>query len=76
MSSGPHSMTWAVIEAVAIADNIEPEGLEPSLYEVIDPDALNALFRGTKGEVTFEYAGYLVTVDNQSCVDLDPIEME
>ncbi len=38
----------------------------PPLFEAINPDALDTLFEGKKsrGSLVFEYAGYIVTVDN------------
>ncbi|MFC7018883.1 MULTISPECIES: HalOD1 output domain-containing protein [Haloarcula] len=53
----------AVVDAVAEAAGTAPTAL-PSLTDVVDPDALDALFAGDRanGEVTFRYAGYRVTV--------------
>lgn len=52
-----------VVESVADAAGTAPTAL-PSLTDVVDPDALDALFAGdrTNGQVTFHYAGYRVTV--------------
>jgi len=48
----------------------------PPLYDVVDPDALDALFAGSEtfGVVTFEYAGYDVTVRADGVVDVSEIE--
>jgi hypothetical protein len=62
----------AVVETVADAEGVDPVDLEPPLYEVIDAEALDRLFRGGAGEVTFEYAGYEVTVDSEARVALAP----
>lgn len=46
-------------------DRDEPTGPLPSLYDAVDPDALDALFDGGRRRdvsVTFTYAGYEVTV--------------
>lgn len=52
----------AVLAAVADCADVDPTRLPP-LYDTIDPDALDAIFRGGRpGRVTFEYAGYEVTV--------------
>jgi hypothetical protein len=53
-----------VVESVADAAGTGPTAL-PSLTDVVDPDALDALFAGDRanGRVTFRYAGYRVTVD-------------
>ena len=68
----------AVIELVAIASDREPTGLEP-LYEVLDPDALDALV-GSNGSnrvgngttVSFEFAGQSVTVNGGGGVMVRP----
>jgi anti-sigma factor RsiW len=54
----------AVVDAVAEVAGTTPTAL-PGLNDVVDPDALDALFAGdrTNGQVTFNYAGYRVTVD-------------
>lgn len=52
----------SVIKAVAEAEGCDPLD-SPPLYEVLDPDALDALFRGCGScRVGFEYAGYEVVV--------------
>ncbi|MCU4744792.1 HalOD1 output domain-containing protein [Natronoglomus mannanivorans] len=74
-SIGPWTTEWnrdseetpvfAVVSAVAEASGADPLELPP-LGRAIDPDALNELFTGrsesTVAEVTFQYAGYDVTV--------------
>jgi hypothetical protein len=37
---------------------------------VIDPEALEDLFRSTSGRVTFEYREYEVTVDDEYSVEI------
>lgn len=52
----------AVVATVADRAGTEPIALPP-LYDSIDPDALDAIFRDDHpGRVTFSYAGYEVTV--------------
>ena len=52
----------AVVAAVADRTDADPIDLPP-LYEAVDADALDALFAdGRPGRVSFEYAGYEVTV--------------
>ena len=59
-----------VAEALADAENGEPTELAPSLYDCVDPSALNSLFgpnesgepRSAMGRVTFEYRDYEVAV--------------
>lgn len=63
-------MSEAVIHAVANAKGVDPIHLEPRLYDVVDPDALDSLFRQGSGEVLFEYAGFEVRVDADGNVTL------
>lgn len=67
-------MCEAVLSAVAKQESVPPEKLEPPLYEAIDPDALDSLFRNGTGRVTFEYSGYLVTVDVDCTVELTAVD--
>lgn len=64
-----------VIEAVADAEGIPPEEVRPptyeSLHDVVDPEALDALFAarsdGTPrpgGTVSFPFAGYDITIEH------------
>ena len=51
-----------VVDAVAAVSNTAVEGLTP-IFEVVDPDALDALFtQSSTGRATFEYEGYGVCV--------------
>lgn len=59
-----------VIEAVAAREGVDPVDLTPPLSEAIDPEGLNAVCRGSPVRVTFEYHGYLVTIDGNGQVDL------
>lgn len=67
-----------VVEAVADLEGREPLRLEPPLFRVIDPDALDALFqpttsgRRTGGSVTFSYDGCEVTVGDDDLVRVRP----
>ncbi|MCU4925213.1 hypothetical protein OB905_04325 [Halobacteria archaeon AArc-dxtr1] len=76
------SPSWAVVEAVADAEGISADELEPpeyeALHDVIDPDALNALFspRGQTadrdgGTVIFNYCNYEVIVESDGSVRLE-----
>lgn len=59
-----------VVAAVANRENIDQMNLNPPLFDVIDPDALNALFQGDSGEVIFEFHDLQVAVDNTGNVTL------
>jgi hypothetical protein len=65
--------TTAVIEAVAARESIEPLDLTEPLCKAIDPDGLNTVCCSSPVHVTFEYHGYLVTIDGDNQVDLTEI---
>jgi adenosylmethionine-8-amino-7-oxononanoate aminotransferase len=75
-SEETQSPSEAVLYKIADQENIDAENLNHSLVEVIDPDALDELFRGNTGSVSFEYHGYLVTVDHSGKVSLQSVESE
>lgn len=56
-------MTEAVLAAVAEHKGVDQTALDPPLYEVIRPEALDRLFADTNGQVTFEYLDTVVTID-------------
>lgn len=64
------TMSEAILSAVAEREDIEVCKLQTPLFESIDPDALDTLFRNSGGQVTFEYLDYLVTVDSDRNVAL------
>lgn len=71
MSEFPErTLSDAVISAVAEREGVEKIALNQSLYDTVDPDALDMLFRNNYGQVTFEYCGYHVTVDAERNVTL------
>lgn len=73
--SEPLSQT--VVEAVAMAESVDPLDLTVPLYDAIDPDALDALFQSgdasVDGYVEFVYYGYEVTVTADGHVALDDV---
>lgn len=66
------SFTVRVLEAIAGLESMDPLDFDEPLYSVIDPDALDALFRSRRsaGFVSFEYLGYQVTVRSDGDVDV------
>lgn len=63
---GDKPLSLAVIECVSEVDDGDSE-TQPPLYEAIDPEALNNLFREQNtGEVTFTYLDYEITVTNNA----------
>lgn len=70
----------AVVETVAAACDCEPTELDP-LYEVVDPDALDAVVRSSENgpvvggaTVTLEVADRSVTVHDGGAVVVRPAE--
>ncbi|WP_411968729.1 HalOD1 output domain-containing protein [Haloferax sp. YSSS75] len=68
------SVTEAVLAAVAEAEGVPVESLRESLYEAIDPESLDKLFRSGHAEVSFDYMGYIVTVNSELGVELVSID--
>lgn len=74
------SVSMAVVYAVSAVEGREPRSLEP-LADVLDPDALDALFApladGTLrpgGRVSFVYSECRVTVDNAEYLTLQLLD--
>jgi len=61
--TGSSSVTVAVLRAVASAENVDPNTLDP-LGDVVDPEALKRLLDDTNSaaHVTFSYADHRVVV--------------
>lgn len=74
MAPSKRELSTAVLAAVADREGVDETDLPERLYDAIDPDALDALFRHARGEVTFEYLDYVVTVDHQGNVDITPAD--
>lgn len=66
------SLSRSVLDAVARQEGCDQRDLDLPLQEAVDVDSLDRLFRNGTGEVTFEYAGYEITVDYEGEVDLAP----
>lgn len=79
---GTERVGTKVVAAVADANGVDPLDLDTPLYEVIDPDALDALFqpqatglpRTGTAQVTFSMAGCEVVVNSTGQVTVTPIE--
>jgi hypothetical protein len=68
-----------IVRAVAAAEGVDPAELSPPLYDVVDTDAVDALFAsggsqpppvGTR--VSFTYNGYRVRVEGDGEVSVEP----
>ncbi|WP_458210445.1 HalOD1 output domain-containing protein [Haladaptatus sp. NG-SE-30] len=74
------SLVEKITAAVAAETNTASDELD-SIYECIDPDALEALFASTlqgtlrtNGKVLFHYAGCQVTVNANRTVEVDSLK--
>lgn len=70
-------VTVAIVEAVAAREGVDETTLPP-LGDVIDPDALNALFldgvdttRRRRPTVSFRYCGYEITIGEDRAITLE-----
>lgn len=70
------SLNELVLQKIAEREEIPPKELNSPLYDAIDPDALDSVFRGNTGHITFEYNGYVVTADYSGNVSIEPIEAD
>jgi hypothetical protein len=68
-----HTLSEAVLSAVAEREGTEEVELPVPLHDAIDPDALDRLFRRSGGRVTFEYLDYLVTVADDGEVEVTEV---
>lgn len=73
------SICTKVICAIAEAKGVDPLDLDPELVDVVDPDALERLFRygtagDTEGRVTFTMAGCEVVVRSTGSVTAARLE--
>jgi hypothetical protein len=65
-----------VVLSVAALEGVRPTELEP-LAMTVDPDALDGLFApdaSVRGQVSFTYAGYDVTVRSGGQLDIVPAD--
>lgn len=66
-----------IIETVASRSGRDIEEL-PRLYDVVDPELLDGLFDAERdyldGHLSFEYAGYAVTVEVGGALEIEPLE--
>lgn len=75
-SEDSRSLGEAILLEISEQTGVPPAEMNPPLFDVIDPDALETLFRGNTGHVSFEYHGFLVTVDHTGTVTVQPTESE
>lgn len=57
-----------ILAEVAEREGVRATRLNPVLSDAVDPDALDRVLRDTRGEVTFEFHGYTVSVSQDGAV--------
>lgn len=72
------SVTARIVSEVADLEGIDPTAVDARLYDAVDPDALAAVVNSetdSRLTVSFDYAGYRVTViaDDEPAVDVTPL---
>lgn len=73
-STSSEVMSHRIIEALATAVDSDPLSMTPTLYEVIDPDALVRLLDTDQPvEARFEYDGHTVVADSDGTVSVDGV---
>lgn len=73
MSLGQDPIVEQVLADVAQVSDTDALELPP-LYDAVDPEALETLVATLgDGDVSFDYAGYSVTVDSSGSVSLDAL---
>ncbi|WP_135302229.1 HalOD1 output domain-containing protein [Haloarcula amylovorans] len=72
--SAHERLSDAVFEAVAAREGIDPTELPEPMFPLIDPDALDSLFRRGTGRVAFEYLDYEVTVESSGDISVDALD--
>ncbi|MFP8890960.1 HalOD1 output domain-containing protein [Natrialbaceae archaeon A-CW2] len=66
------SMSMRVIDAIAAEAGVDPLELDTPLFEAVNPEALDRLFRDEVNcRVTFDYDEYEITVSNDGTVTVD-----
>jgi len=70
-------LSVAVVNHVAALEGCDATELAYPLYESIDPDALDALFRaGSDGYLEFSYHGYEIRVTSDGSIDVRPAPVD
>lgn len=70
------SISLKVVEKVAEREGTDPTELHPPLHNVVNTEALDALFRSTQnrtranGTVEFEYQGYKIRIDGSGEIQI------
>ena len=65
----------AVVCEIADREGVDPTALQPPLWNVVDPEAMDRLVGGETGDcsIRFQYLDYEICVDGASGVTVDPV---
>ena len=65
-----------VLDAVAAAEGVRPWEIDALLFDAVDPDALDDLFRDAEPgtTLTFPFCGYTVTVHEGGEIELSSVD--
>jgi hypothetical protein len=74
LSKSHPDIATKIVENVASQEGVAPSELSTSLYEVVDPEALENLFTAGSGQVLFRYHGYFVTVQSDGTIGVEPLD--
>lgn len=72
------SVSSRIIHTIASVEGVDASELDPPLYDAINPDALDALYRedsSTVPTVMFEYNDYQVMVFASDDIEVKPIDL-
>lgn len=78
-SPSDRPLSERVVAAVAAVQGVPEDQVEPTLFEVVDPDGLDRLFANGRGvtrdvgQVCFEMGDYAVRVRAGGGVDVAPV---
>lgn len=65
-------MSVRVVDALAADADVEAVALQPPLYDAIDPEALDRLYRKTPpSRLEFEYDGIPVVIEGDGTISVD-----
>lgn len=62
---GAESVCERIVYEIADREGVDPQEISVPLYDAVNPDAVDSLFRGSPGRLTFTYMGYIVTVTHR-----------
>ena len=62
-----------IIQSVARAEGVEASTIDEQLYQVINMDAVDSLFRDSPGVLRFQFKDYWITIDHTETITVEKI---